>query len=115
MLCCTALVLLMTPGLAFFYGGMVDKKNILYTMFQSISAIAIVTCLWTFVGYVLPPSLPPFLPPSLPPSLLRRDGGQEEHSLHHAPIPFGYRHRYLDLCWVRPPSLPPSLPPSFLS
>jgi Amt family ammonium transporter len=50
MLTCTALVLLMTPGLAFFYGGMVDKKNILYTMFQSISAIAMVTCLWTFVG-----------------------------------------------------------------
>uniref|UniRef100_I2CRA2 Ammonium transporter n=1 Tax=Nannochloropsis gaditana (strain CCMP526) TaxID=1093141 RepID=I2CRA2_NANGC len=53
MLTCTALVLLMTPGLAFFYGGMVDKKNILYTMFQSISAIAMVTCLWTFVGFSL--------------------------------------------------------------
>lgn len=54
MLAATALVLLMTiPGLALFYGGMVRKKNILATMMQSFAITALVTVLWTVVGYSL--------------------------------------------------------------
>ena len=47
----TALVFLMTPGLAFFYGGMVNRKNVLSTMIKSFVASGIVTVLWIFVGY----------------------------------------------------------------
>ena len=50
MLVATALVLLMTPGLAFFYGGMVRPKNVISTLLQSIIAMGIITLLWTFVG-----------------------------------------------------------------
>ncbi|WP_310557480.1 ammonium transporter [Flavobacterium sp.] len=53
MLVATALVLLMTPGLAFFYGGLVGKKNVISTMFQSFIAMVIVTVLWIVVGYGL--------------------------------------------------------------
>jgi Amt family ammonium transporter len=54
MLTCTALVLLMTgPGLALFYGGLVRKKNVLATMMQSFTLMAIVTVLWAIVGYSL--------------------------------------------------------------
>ncbi|MDQ8038548.1 MAG: ammonium transporter [Pedobacter sp.] len=54
MLASTALVLLMTiPGLALFYGGMVRKKNILATMMQSFAITALMTVLWTVVGYSL--------------------------------------------------------------
>jgi Amt family ammonium transporter len=49
----TALVFLMTPGLAFFYGGMVHRKNILSTMIKSVVAAGIVSILWIFVGYSL--------------------------------------------------------------
>lgn len=49
----TALVLLMTPGLAFFYAGMVRAKNVVSTLFQSLSAVAIVGLLWAVVGYSL--------------------------------------------------------------
>jgi Amt family ammonium transporter len=48
-----ALVLLMTPGLAFFYGGMVRGKNVLGTMMQSVMAIAVVTIQWIVIGYSL--------------------------------------------------------------
>ena len=48
-----ALVLLMTPGLAFFYGGMVRGKNVLGTMMQSVMAIAVVTIQWMVIGYSL--------------------------------------------------------------
>jgi ammonium transporter, Amt family len=48
-----ALVFLMTPGLAFFYGGMVTRKNVLSTMIKSIVAAGIVTVLWIVVGYSL--------------------------------------------------------------
>ncbi len=51
MLTATALVLLMTPGLAFFYGGMVNKKNVLSTMLQSFIAMAIITVLWVILGF----------------------------------------------------------------
>jgi Amt family ammonium transporter len=47
----TALVFLMTPGLAFFYGGMVNRKNVLSTMIKSFVAAGIVTVLWLTVGY----------------------------------------------------------------
>jgi Amt family ammonium transporter len=47
------LVLLMTPGLAFFYGGLVRAKNVVHTMNMSIVAMGIVGVLWTLVGYSL--------------------------------------------------------------
>lgn len=49
----TALVLLMTPGLAFFYGGMVRTKNVVSTLFQSFFAIALVGLIWAVCGYSL--------------------------------------------------------------
>jgi len=49
----TALVFLMTPGLAFFYGGMVTRKNVLSTMIKSVVAAGVVTVLWIVVGYSL--------------------------------------------------------------
>ncbi|KAF0237796.1 MAG: ammonium transporter Amt [Prolixibacteraceae bacterium] len=51
MLTATGLVLLMTPGLAFFYGGMVHPKNIISTMMQSYIAMGIVSVLWVVVGF----------------------------------------------------------------
>jgi Amt family ammonium transporter len=51
MLTATGLVLLMTPGLAFFYGGMVHPKNIISTMMQSYIAMGIVSILWVVVGF----------------------------------------------------------------
>lgn len=53
MLTATALVLLMTPGLAFFYGGMVHPKNIISTILQSFIAMGIVSVLWVVVGFSL--------------------------------------------------------------
>jgi Amt family ammonium transporter len=53
MLVASAFVLLMTPGLAFFYGGMVDKKNIISTMLQSFAALGVVSILWVIVGFSL--------------------------------------------------------------
>jgi ammonium transporter, Amt family len=47
----TALVLLMTPGLAFFYGGMVRTKSVLNMMMMSFITIGIVSVLWVFYGY----------------------------------------------------------------
>jgi ammonium transporter, Amt family len=49
----TALVFLMTPGLAFFYGGMVHRKNVISTMIKSMVATGIVSILWVTVGYSL--------------------------------------------------------------
>lgn len=49
----TALVMLMTPGLALFYGGMVRGKNVLGTIMQSFIAIAIVSIQWILIGYSL--------------------------------------------------------------
>ncbi|HEU0112764.1 MAG TPA: ammonium transporter [Flavisolibacter sp.] len=49
----TALVFLMTPGLAFFYGGMVNRKNVLSTMMKSVVAAGVVGILWIVVGYSL--------------------------------------------------------------
>ena len=53
MLTASCLVLLMTPGLAFFYGGMVSRSNIISTMFQSFMAIGIISLLWVVVGFSL--------------------------------------------------------------
>jgi Amt family ammonium transporter len=49
----TALVFLMTPGLAFFYGGMVNRKNVISTMIKSVVAAGIVGVLWIAVGFSL--------------------------------------------------------------
>jgi Amt family ammonium transporter len=49
----TALVFLMTPGLAFFYGGMVHRKNVISTMIKSVVAAGIVGVLWIVVGFSL--------------------------------------------------------------
>jgi len=43
----------MTPALAFFYGGMVHKKNVLSTMIKSVVATGLVSVLWVVVGYSL--------------------------------------------------------------
>lgn len=51
MLTATGLVLLMTPGLAFFYGGMVHPKNIISTMMQSYIAMGVVSIVWVVVGF----------------------------------------------------------------
>lgn len=51
MLTSTTLVLLMIPGLAMFYGGLVRTKNVLGTMMHSFSAMAVIGVLWTAVGY----------------------------------------------------------------
>ena len=53
MIVATALVLIMTPGLGFFYGGMVGKKNVISTMLQSFMAMIIVTVLWVIIGFSL--------------------------------------------------------------
>lgn len=53
MLMCTAMVLLMTPALGFFYGGLVRRKNVLNTMMMSFVAMSAVALAWAFVGYSL--------------------------------------------------------------
>ena len=49
----SALVLLMTPGLAFFYGGMVRTKSVLNMMMMSMVTIGIVSVLWVIYGFEL--------------------------------------------------------------
>ena len=55
MLICSALVLLMTPGLAFFYGGLVRRKNVVNTMMTSVFVIGIaasdVGIIWILTGF----------------------------------------------------------------
>lgn len=53
MLTSTALVLLMVPGLAMFYGGLVRTKNVLGTMMHSFTAMGIMTVLWVICGYCM--------------------------------------------------------------
>ncbi|MDG0822481.1 MAG: ammonium transporter [Staphylococcus equorum] len=50
---CTLLVWLMTPGLSLFYGGLVQSKNVLNTVMQSMSAIVVVTFAWVILGFSL--------------------------------------------------------------
>ena len=52
-LICAALVLLMTPGLAFFYGGMSRSKSVLNMLMMSFSALGIVSVLWVLYGYAI--------------------------------------------------------------
>ena len=49
----TALVALMVPGLAFFYGGLVRQKSALNTMLMSLGALAVITVQWVLFGYSL--------------------------------------------------------------
>src|SRR6476469_5111581 len=53
MLTSSALVLLMVPGLALFYGGMVRRKNVLTTMMMSFVAMAVIGVQWVLIGYAL--------------------------------------------------------------
>lgn len=53
MLICSALVMLMTPGLAFFYGGMVRVKSTLNMLMMSFISLGIVTILWVLYGFSL--------------------------------------------------------------
>lgn len=52
-LTCTGLVFIMTPGLAFFYGGLLRKKNMINMMAMCFVSIAIVSVIWYFAGYSL--------------------------------------------------------------
>ncbi|HTI37463.1 MAG TPA: ammonium transporter [Vicinamibacterales bacterium] len=53
MMTAAGLVLLMTPGLSFFYGGMVQKKNVISTMLQSMMAMVVISIVWVVVGFSL--------------------------------------------------------------
>src|SRR3954464_15806955 len=53
MLLCSSLVMLMTPGLAFFYGGLVSRRNVLAIMMQSFVSMGWTTIIWFVVGYSL--------------------------------------------------------------
>src|SRR6476469_8632663 len=53
MMTAAGLVLLMTPGLSFFYGGMVQRKNVISTMLQSFIAMGVLSVLWVVVGFSL--------------------------------------------------------------
>lgn len=53
MLTASAMVLIMTPGLSFFYGGMVRPKNVISTMLQSFMALGVITIIWYFIGFSL--------------------------------------------------------------
>ena len=53
MLVSSALVLLMTPGLAFFYGGLVRRKNTINTLMSSIGIMGVASIMWVLIGYSL--------------------------------------------------------------
>jgi len=53
MLMSAALVMLMTPGLALFYGGMVRQKNVLGTIMQNFILLGVISVLWAIYGYSL--------------------------------------------------------------
>jgi len=53
MILCSSLVMLMTPGLAFFYGGLVSRRNVLAIMMQSFVSMGWTTVIWFVVGYSL--------------------------------------------------------------
>ena len=48
-----ALILFMTPGLAFFYGGMVRSKNVLGMLMQNVFAMGLISVIWALVGFSL--------------------------------------------------------------
>ena len=53
MLIATAMVMLMTPGLALFYGGLVRSKNVLGTIMHSMICLGVVSIIWVIYGYSL--------------------------------------------------------------
>src|SRR5215469_2061594 len=53
MILCSSLVMLMTPGLAFFYGGLVSRRNVLAIMMQSFVSMGWTTVIWFICGYSL--------------------------------------------------------------
>ncbi|HLO98012.1 MAG TPA: ammonium transporter [Fimbriimonas sp.] len=53
MIVATAMVLIMTPALALFYGGMVQKKNVLNTMLLSLAMMGVISLIWVLIGYTL--------------------------------------------------------------
>src|SRR3954468_24241435 len=53
MMVSTALVLLMTPALGFFYGGFVRQKNVLNTLMMSFASLGVTAVLWALIGYSL--------------------------------------------------------------
>ena len=53
LLTASCLVLLMTPGLSFFYGGMVGRKNVISTMLKSFICLGVISLLWVTVGFSL--------------------------------------------------------------
>ena len=52
-LICSALVFFMTPGLAFFYGGLVRRKNVVNTMMAIVMIMGLATVMWALFGYSL--------------------------------------------------------------
>src|SRR4029453_15735206 len=54
MLIATALVMIMLPGLALFYGGLVRRKNVLSTIMHSFFGLALVSVVWVLVGFSIP-------------------------------------------------------------
>ena len=52
-LICAAMVFVMTPAVALFYGGLVSARNVLSTSFHSYASLGLVTVIWAFVGYTL--------------------------------------------------------------
>jgi ammonium transporter, Amt family len=83
MLMSTALVLLMTPGLSFFYGGMVSKKNVISTMMQSFIATGLISVLWVVIGFGLAfgPSIGGFIGNPSEFFMMRGINGKEAWSL----------------------------------
>ncbi len=92
LLVAAALVLLMTPGVAFFYGGMVRAKSVISMMMMSFGAIALIGVLWVLYGYsmsfssgsdwLIPHVLGnPFASPALIPQLTASDGGPDLNAL----------------------------------
>lgn len=89
LLSASGLVLLMTPGLGLFYGGMVNSKNVISTIFQSFVSIAVVSVIWLVVGFSLAfgPSQGGLIGDPATHALFRGVGGQPDAVLG-ATIPF---------------------------
>jgi ammonium transporter, Amt family len=83
MLVATALVLLMTPALAFFYGGLVRSKNALNTMMMSFVALGVVGIVWALIGYSLAFAPGNALVGDLSRALLRNVGLEPQGSIPH--------------------------------
>lgn len=83
----TALVLLMTPGLAFFYAGMVRRKNVVSTLYQNIISLGVIGLLWVVIGFSLAFSAgSSFIGDAS--NLLLSGVDQETHSFYGTSIPY---------------------------